>query len=120
MRSPLFAAAGFLDPESLIRQGGLLLLSLIVFAESGLLIGFCQVMVLVACAVALATRVPMVVNVTACLVIYFLGHLTAIMTEVSRNSYALINFMAQLFDTILPGLDLFDVGTAIVRDVPLP
>jgi membrane-associated protein len=40
MRSPLFAAAGFLDPESIIRQGGLLLLSLIIFAESGLLIGF--------------------------------------------------------------------------------
>lgn len=89
-------------------------------ALPGLLIGFCQVMVLVAAAVALATRVPMVVNVTACLVIYFLGHLTAIMTEVSRGSYALVNFMAQLFDTVLPGLDLFDVGTAIVRDVPLP
>jgi ABC-type transport system involved in multi-copper enzyme maturation permease subunit len=89
-------------------------------ALPGLLIGFCQVMVLVAVAVALATRVPMVVNVTACLVIYFLGHLTAIMTEVSRGSYALINFVAQLFDTVLPGLDLFDVGTAIVRDVPLP
>jgi hypothetical protein len=89
-------------------------------ALPGLVLGFCQVMVLVAVAVALATRVPMVVNVTACLVIYFLGHLTAIMTEVSRNSYALINFMAQLFDTVLPGLDLFDVGTAIIRDVPPP
>jgi membrane-associated protein len=40
MRSLVLAAAGFLDPESLIRQGGLLLVSLIVFAESGLLIGF--------------------------------------------------------------------------------
>lgn len=84
-----------------------------------LTIGMCQVMVLIAAAVALATRVPMAVNVTACLVIYFLGHLTAVMTEVSRGN-RLVNFMAQLFDTVLPGLDLFDVGTAIIRDVPPP
>jgi ABC-2 family transporter protein len=87
----------------------------------GLIIGFCQVMVLVAAAVALATRVPMVVNVTACLVIYFLGHLTATMKEVSAaGGNVLISFVAQLFDTVLPGLDMFDVGTSIVRDIPLP
>ena len=89
-------------------------------ALPGLTIGFCQVMVLVACAVALATRLPMVVNVTACLLVYFLGHLTGIMKEVSAGGNQLIHFMAQLFDTVLPGLDLFDVGNAIVRDVPIP
>jgi membrane-associated protein len=36
----LLAAVGPLDPEELIRNGGLPLLSLIVFAESGLLVGF--------------------------------------------------------------------------------
>jgi membrane-associated protein len=36
----LLAAGGFLDPEELLRRGGLLLLSLIVFAESGLFVGF--------------------------------------------------------------------------------
>jgi membrane-associated protein len=36
----LLAAVGPLDPEELIRKGGLTLLSLIIFAESGLLIGF--------------------------------------------------------------------------------
>jgi membrane-associated protein len=39
MRSLVYAA-GLLDPEALIEKGGLLLLSLIVFAESGLLFGF--------------------------------------------------------------------------------
>jgi membrane-associated protein len=39
MRS-LLAAGGFLDPEELLRKGGLALLGLIVFAESGLLVGF--------------------------------------------------------------------------------
>ena len=89
-------------------------------ALPGLVIGYCQVMVLVAAAVAMATRVPMVVNVTACLIIYFLGHLTSVMKEVTAGGYALVYFMAQAFDTILPGLDLFDVGTAIIRDMPLP
>ncbi len=89
-------------------------------ALPGLTIGFCQVMVLVACAVALATRLPMVINVTACLIIYFLGHLTGIMKEVSAGGNQLIHFMAQLFDTVLPGLELFDVGNAIIRDVPPP
>ncbi|MBA2337747.1 MAG: VTT domain-containing protein [Acidimicrobiia bacterium] len=40
---PLLAALGFLDfldPERIIRAGGLVLLGIIVFAESGLLVGF--------------------------------------------------------------------------------
>ncbi|MCS7045169.1 MAG: ABC transporter permease [Gemmataceae bacterium] len=93
-------------------------------ALPGLAIGFCQVMVLVAAAVAMATRVPMVVNVVGCLAIYLLGHLTGIMTESGSGGQGLIDrtiqFVAQLLDTIFPGLDLFDVGNAIVRDVPLP
>jgi len=90
----------------------------------GLVIGFCQVMVLLAIAVALATRLPMVVNLPICLVFYFLGHLTPILKAVSQNratlGNALINFMAQLFDTLLPGLELFDMGPAVVRETPLP
>jgi ABC-type transport system involved in multi-copper enzyme maturation permease subunit len=89
-------------------------------ALPGLVMGFCQVMVLTAIAVALGTRLPMVINIPVCVVVYFLGHLTPIMTEVTRTGYRLIFFMAQLFDTVLPGLDLFDVGSAVIRDVPLP
>jgi ABC-type transport system involved in multi-copper enzyme maturation permease subunit len=85
----------------------------------GLVIGFCQVMVFVATGVALATRLPMVVNVTVCLVVYFLGHLTPILSEVTRHSYPLVHFVAQLFGLLLPGLDLFNVGSAVVRDIPL-
>lgn len=82
----------------------------------GLIIGFGQAMTLTAVSVALATRVPMMVNVPACLVVYLLGHLTPIMTEVSRNR--LIQFLARLFELLLPGLDYFDVGTAIIREAP--
>jgi hypothetical protein len=87
-------------------------------ALPGLIIGFGQVMTLIAISVALATRVPMVVNITMCLVIYFLGHLAPIMTEVSVR-LPLVHFFAQLFELLLPGLPYFDVSTAVVRDVPL-
>lgn len=40
MLASLFAAGGFLDPKSLIEKGGLALVTAIIFAESGLLIGF--------------------------------------------------------------------------------
>ena len=36
----MVAALGILDPEQLISRGGYLLIFAIVFAESGLLIGF--------------------------------------------------------------------------------
>jgi ABC-type transport system involved in multi-copper enzyme maturation permease subunit len=85
-----------------------------------LTIGFGHVMIMTAVAVALATRVPMLVNVPVCLAVYFLGHLTPILTAVSQNRYRLISFLAQVFDTVLPGLDLFDLSTAVVRDAPLP
>jgi ABC-type transport system involved in multi-copper enzyme maturation permease subunit len=87
-------------------------------AIPGLAIGFGQVMTLTAVSVALATRVPMAVNITMCLVVYLLGHLAPIMTEVSQR-LALVHFFAQLFELLLPGLPYFDVSNAIVRDVPL-
>jgi ABC-type transport system involved in multi-copper enzyme maturation permease subunit len=87
-------------------------------ALPGLAIGFGQVMTLIAISVALATRVPMVVNVAACLVIYFLGHLAPIMTEVSQG-IALVHFVAQLFELLLPALAVFDVSSAIIREAPL-
>ena len=87
-------------------------------ALPGLIIGFGQVMTLTAVSIALATRVPMIVNITMCLVVYLLGHLAPIMTEVSLR-LPLVHFFAQLFELLLPGLAVFDVSNAIVRDVPL-
>src|SRR5262245_4752457 len=52
----------------------------------GVVLGFCQVMVLLAIAVALATRLPMIVNLVICLVIFFLGRLTPILEQVSQGT----------------------------------
>jgi ABC-type transport system involved in multi-copper enzyme maturation permease subunit len=116
-----WTADSFLRDEPVINliKGALLWIHDAVVALPGLTIGFCQVVVLTAVAVALATRIPMVVNLTMCLMVYLLGHLTPIMTEVTRQDYALVSFVAQLFETLLPGLDLFDVGSSIIRDLPL-
>jgi ABC-type transport system involved in multi-copper enzyme maturation permease subunit len=79
-----------------------------------------QVMVLLAIATALATRLPMIVNLAMCLLFYLLGHLTPILTAVSQNRFRLVAFMAQVFDTVLPGLEHFHLGTAILRDTEVP
>ena len=63
------------------------------------------------------------VCIPICIVFYFLGHLTPILISVSRGkggAFRLIEFMAQVFDTILPGLEHFSLGAVIVRDAPLP
>ncbi len=87
-------------------------------ATPGLIFGFCQVMVLLSVAVALATRLPMIANIVICLIVFFLGHLTQVLVQVSRGRFELVNFMAKVFDTLLPGLQFFDVGPISARDVP--
>jgi hypothetical protein len=98
-------------------------------ALPGLVLSFSQVMVLVAIAVSLATRVPMVVNLTAILVIYFLAHLTPVLVAIAHNAQVhdpgstvsqLLGFSAQLFDTILPDLDAFRIDPALLGDSPPP
>lgn len=94
----------------------------------GLLMSSSLVMVLVALAVALATRVPLVVNLVTCLVIYFLSNLMPVLVQTTRPHGAtsqgavqkLLYFMAQLFDALLPGLELFRVRPTVVDETTLP
>jgi ABC-type transport system involved in multi-copper enzyme maturation permease subunit len=92
----------------------------------GLLLGFGQIMVLVAVAATLATRLPFVVNVVLCLMVFFLGHLAPVLVQVSNKLSAsgetglgLVSFIAKLVDTVMPALDYFNMGRAIIRDSPL-
>jgi ABC-type transport system involved in multi-copper enzyme maturation permease subunit len=83
----------------------------------GLTLGFCQVMVMLAIAVSLATRVPTILNVPICVVVYLLGHLaphfrtvaTRFQTGEGAGSAVgqMLSFMAQLFNYLLPGLEYF-------------
>jgi hypothetical protein len=96
------------------------------FAHSlGILLGFGQVMILVAIATALATRLPFVINLVLCLVVYFLGHLAPVIVKETDKlqgagaGVGLIRFFGNLFDTLLPALEFFTMGPAIIRETPL-
>lgn len=94
------------------------------FAHSlGLLLGFGQVMILVAISAALATRIPFVVNLVLCLVIYLLGHLAPVVVAVTQGAsgagLGLVSFLGRLFDVLLPALEFFNMGPAIIRESPL-
>lgn len=100
-----------------------------VFAHSfGILLDFGQVMILVAIATALATRLPFVVNLVVVLFVYFFGHLAPVVVRVTAakadggersTGEGLVHFLAQLFDTLLPSLEFFNMGPAIIRDTTL-
>jgi hypothetical protein len=90
----------------------------VVTLSSGMILGTCQVMVMLAIAVALATRLPMVVNVLICLAVFFMGHLTPVLIQVTQARFQLVQFVAKLFDLLLPSLDFFNIGPALTRDTP--
>ena len=97
------------------------------FAHSaGILLGFGQVMILLTVATALATRLPFMVNLVFCLLIYFLGHLAPVIVRVTQSAenvdktgIGLVRFLGNLFDTLLPALEFFNMSPAIIRDAPL-
>ncbi len=97
----------------------------------GLVICCCQVMLFLAIAVSLATRLPIVVNLLTCLSIYFLGNLAPSLVQQSHRYQRqhpggvgvvgqVLDFVTRVIDTVLPALEYFGIGPAIVRDQPLP
>jgi hypothetical protein len=92
----------------------------------GVLLGFGQVMVLVAIATALATRLQFVVNLVIVLFVYLFGHLMPVVVRVTdglsgsqSTGEGLVNFLAKLFSAVLPALEFFNMGPAIIRETPL-
>jgi ABC-type transport system involved in multi-copper enzyme maturation permease subunit len=123
--APLANYAGVGLEGTAFARGALEWLGEALARQFGLALGFGQVMVLVAIASALATRLPMVVNLVICLVIYFLGHLAPVLVRYSASlggentPLRLVGFLAQVFDVLLPALEFFNMGPAIIRDSPL-
>jgi hypothetical protein len=94
----------------------------------GLVMTFSEVMVLIAVAVALATRTTMVVNLATVLAIFFLANVTPVLVSIGHDAKIkspgpvaeLLSFTAGVFDTVLPDLDAFRIGPALVTDAALP
>jgi hypothetical protein len=89
----------------------------------GVMLGFGQVMILVAIACALATRLTFVVNLVLCLLVFIAGHLAPVVIRVAETGdgvgVGLVGFLGRLFDVLLPALEFFNMGPAIIRETPL-
>lgn len=84
----------------------------------GLVLDLSEVMMLVAVAVALATRLPMILNLVFCIVVYFLSQLTPMLGQVSERKFPLVQFIANLFDSLLPALKFLKTGNVIELSAP--
>ncbi len=87
----------------------------------GALFAFMQVFTLAAVSVAVATRFPMMVNMTACLSLYILGHVGRYLF-VSTERGGLSGYLATVVYALAPNLSNFNVAEAIGlgHSVPAP
>jgi ABC-type transport system involved in multi-copper enzyme maturation permease subunit len=88
----------------------------------GLVLGFFEVTILTAISIAISTRLPMLVNLVVCILIFFLGHLSPVLVESTSQGQVneLVSFMAQLFAWVLPSLEFFNAGPAISTGAVIP
>ena len=86
----------------------------------GLSLVFMEVAVMTAISVAISTRLPMLVNLTMCLAIFVIGHLTPVLVQTALRDVPFVKFVAQLLATILPALDNYNMSAAIAMDRTIP
>ena len=88
----------------------------------GVVLSFFQVCVLTAISVAVATRLPMVVNLVVCFAVFVVGNLTPMMVAQGKTviQNEVVTFIARLIATILPSLEAFNIYAAVAtgRSVP--
>jgi hypothetical protein len=88
----------------------------------GLALAFMEAVVMAAIAVAIATRLPMLANLSICFTIYIVGHLLPllVMSKKVSDPYGIIQFMGQFFALVLPVLEHFNIYAAIAGGAPVP
>jgi ABC-type transport system involved in multi-copper enzyme maturation permease subunit len=85
----------------------------------GLAMGFMQAILLTAVSVALATRLPLLANLSICFAIYLIGNLTTSIVSSAVGQFAIVEFIAQLIATVIPILEHFQLQSAIDADRPI-
>ena len=86
----------------------------------GLLLAFMEAIVIASLSVAISTRLPLMANMTICLVVYALGHLTPLVVQSSLSGFAIVEFFGKLIATVFPNLDHFNIQAAISAGVDVP
>ena len=79
----------------------------------GMTLVYLQVAVMAAVAVALSTRLPMLVNLVVCFAIYVVGHLVPQLTASGGEELVFVQFMAKVFASLLPALESYDASAAV-------
>ena len=87
----------------------------------GVILVVFEVAVLGAVSVAVATRLPMVVNLVVCFSIFVIGNLTPMMVSQSERVIQSepVEFIARLIATAVPSLDAFNVSAAIATETQI-
>lgn len=86
----------------------------------GLVVYFMEVAVLASISVAIATRLPLLPNLVICTSIYMVGHLLPLLVKSTASRFEIVAFMGQLFATVLPVLDHFNVYAAVAAGIDIP
>lgn len=86
----------------------------------GVALVFMQIIVIGAVSVMLSTRLPLLVNVVTCIAIYMVGHLTPVLVASGGDQLVFVQFIGQLFASVLPALEGFDTSAAVAtgKDIP--
>lgn len=97
-------------------------LRMILAMTPGLVLQYMLVTILCALSVAFSTRLPVHFNITLCILVFLLGHLAPRLVQASeqRRLNEAVTFIAQVFATVLPGLEFFNVAPAIASDTEVP
>ncbi len=77
----------------------------------GLALSFMEIVIMTSVTVAIATRLPMVPNLTLCTTIYALGHLIPLMVKSSIGQFPIVGFVGNLLSAVLPVLTYFSQET---------
>ena len=82
---------------------------------------FMEVMVMTAVSVAISTRLPMLINIVTCFAIFVVSHLTPVLVASTFRDLPPVRLMAQVFATLLPSLESFNMSAAVAtgKDVPV-
>jgi ABC-type transport system involved in multi-copper enzyme maturation permease subunit len=82
---------------------------------------FMEVAVMTAVSVAISTRLPMLMNIVTCFAIFVVSHLTPVLVASTFKDLPPVRLMAQVFATVLPSLESFNMSAAVAtgKDVPV-
>lgn len=86
----------------------------------GFVLMFLEIALLTSVSTAISTRTPMIVNMVTTLSIFVVGHITPKLVQTGAIINEIVEFMARLFATILPNLELFSAYGAVATGGVIP